>query len=407
HKGGLVSANRPDWWDIGDSFGPRSYMTILAARSLREFLYISTVLGKGGAEVQKLEKISARMQHSLGQELWDGKLGYLINYNKGNQKDPHLYTGSMLAAHFGLLDGAKQRTLIDTAGQKLVDPKVGVYNAFPMDFGQKKQRALFKFNGDEAGDRFKYMNGGIWYHGNAWYALGLLANGEQQKARRFIKQAMTVDGIMKGPNGQPAMYECRSGNAKDPSSYGRVDKPQFLWAASWYLYTVYNLMGLRENEWNTSFSPSQPSSKRGSAFSVSLGGKLVTVKVSGSGSAIRRITCDGRPLASAVVPHGLRVRGGIEIQLGRPETPYVAGAESLLLSSHYDATKRRLSAQLQAFSGHENRVTLVSPSAPRAVLLDGKPLARESWKVVRQGGAHSVEVRFSHASAKQTLDLQL
>ena len=407
HKDGLVSANRPDWWDIGDSFGPRSYMTILATRALREFLYVSTVLGKGGKEVRRCEKISTRMQRALGEKLWDKRQRYLVNYNAGDRKDPHYYTGSMLAAHFGLLDQTKQRALMETARAKLVDPKVGVYNAFPMDFGHKKQRAQFKFNGDEAGERHKYMNGGIWYHGNAWYALGLMANGQQRKARSFVKRVMTVDGILKGPNGQPAMYECRSGDAGNPAAYGKVDKPQFLWAASWYLYTLYNLMGLRENEWNISFSPTRPTSKRGTSYSMSLGGKPVTVKVKGSGETIRSITCDGKPLASAVVPHGLRARRGIEIRLGRPESPYVAGAASLLLSSSYDARARRLTARLEAFAGHRNRVILVSPTAPRAVLLDGKPLDRGSWRVVRRGGVHSVEVEFSHRAGRQTLDLQL
>ena len=55
---------------------------------------------------------------------------YLVNYNEGDRKDPNYYTGSMLAAHFSLLDKTKQRALMETARAKLVNPKVGVYNAF-------------------------------------------------------------------------------------------------------------------------------------------------------------------------------------------------------------------------------------------------------------------------------------
>ncbi len=40
---GLVWAYRPDWWDIGRSFGPRSYMTILTISAIREFSHISVV----------------------------------------------------------------------------------------------------------------------------------------------------------------------------------------------------------------------------------------------------------------------------------------------------------------------------------------------------------------------------
>jgi len=45
----LMWAYRPDWWDIGSSFGQRSYMTILTIRVLEVFNYISTVLGKDAA----------------------------------------------------------------------------------------------------------------------------------------------------------------------------------------------------------------------------------------------------------------------------------------------------------------------------------------------------------------------
>ena len=36
----LMWSFRPDWWDIGNNYGPRAYMTILAIRALREFNYL-------------------------------------------------------------------------------------------------------------------------------------------------------------------------------------------------------------------------------------------------------------------------------------------------------------------------------------------------------------------------------
>ncbi|MFA4839847.1 MAG: hypothetical protein WC703_10285, partial [Candidatus Neomarinimicrobiota bacterium] len=40
----LMWSFRPDWWDIGHNYGPRTYMTILAIKTLRDYNYISTVL---------------------------------------------------------------------------------------------------------------------------------------------------------------------------------------------------------------------------------------------------------------------------------------------------------------------------------------------------------------------------
>ena len=77
-----------------------------------------------------------------------------------------------------------------------------------------------------------------------------MADGKKDEAFGFIKNVMTLKGIMAGPNGQPAMYEVRNGNFNDPTVYGTVDKPQFLWAAGWYLYSLYHLFVVEENEWN-------------------------------------------------------------------------------------------------------------------------------------------------------------
>ena len=403
-KDGVICAFRPDWWDIGTSFGPRSYMTILAIRSLREFAYVSSRLGKTGPEAMECEKLAQDMQSRLTEKLWDNKLKYLVNYNAKGREDPHLYTGSLLAAHFDLLDEEKKTALVRTAKERLVDEDVGVYNAFPMDF--HKLQKYFDFQEGEAGEPFYYMNGGIWYHGNAWYALSLIVNGRKDEARDFLKRVMTVDGVMKGPNGQPAMYECRNGNKRDQAVYGKVDKPQFLWAAGWYLYTLYNLLGLRENEWNISFEPYVIDKKRGAQFEVQIGGIPVSVAGNGTGKYIRSIKYDGQAVPSAVVPEGMSTLKQIEIELGRPECPYLAHADSLVLSSQYDEIDKRLDLRLSAFAGHTNRTKIITPFKPRSVHLNGETIQAGGWTITKRGAVYEVEVPFRHLSDEDRLSLE-
>ena len=45
-KGNVIYASRPDWWDIGNVYGARVYITALTIRALREFCFISALLGR-------------------------------------------------------------------------------------------------------------------------------------------------------------------------------------------------------------------------------------------------------------------------------------------------------------------------------------------------------------------------
>jgi len=54
--------------------------------------------------------------------------------------------------------------------------------------------------------------------------VALARNGNKDQALDFIKRTMTLDGIMNGPNGQPAMYEVRNADKNNPAVYGTVDK---------------------------------------------------------------------------------------------------------------------------------------------------------------------------------------
>ena len=164
----LMWSFRPDWWDIGNNFGPRAYMTILAIRALREFIFISTILNKDGTKLQFYENLANRMNERLVDSLWDDELNYLISYYEDGKEDRHIYMGSLLASHFNLLDDDKNLKLITTAKEKLLDEKLGIYTLYPMDLHLLID--YMKFAGNEAGDPYHYANGGIWPHGNAWYA---------------------------------------------------------------------------------------------------------------------------------------------------------------------------------------------------------------------------------------------
>ncbi len=221
------------------------------------------------------------MQQQLNTKLWDDNLKYLINYYEPGKPDHHYYIGPLLAAHYDILDKSKVNDLVTTAGNKLLDKNTGVYDAFPMDFDELGD--YLHFAGNEAGDKFFYANGGIWPHGNAWYALALMADGKKQDAFEFIKRIMTVKGVMAGPNGQPAMYEVRNGNYNDKTVYGTVDKPSFLWAGGWYLYSLYHLFAVEENEWNISLSPFNPNPNKPVLLDMYISGNKTRITVSGEG----------------------------------------------------------------------------------------------------------------------------
>lgn len=394
----LMWAYRPEGWDIGSSFGPRSYMTILAIRALKDYIFISAFLGKGLSDILEYERLTERMKEKLVEKLWDEDLKYLINYYEDGSLDPHIYIGSLLATHFNLIDENKKRILVNTAKEKLLDEKIGVYNVFPMDFHLLID--YLKFSGNEAGDPHVYANGGIWPNGNAWYALALLSIGNKEEALQFIENTMTVQGIINSPNGQPAMYEYRNSNNLDASQYGKIDKPQFMWAAGWYLYCLYNLMGIRENEWNVGFDPYLFEGKGESIYSVYLKGKPVEVTTCGFGKYIKSIRYDGREYPSSVVPEEIDNLSKIVFFIGAPEIPYIENTQSILVSSHFYEKERNLTVALKAFKNHQSEISVISPWEPKSVSSNEKKLNGE-WFFEKVDGLFEIHIKFSH---RQTVD---
>ncbi len=384
----LMWSFRPDWWDIGNNFGPRAYMTILAIRALGEFNYISALLNVEDPELKSTEDLANRINAELVKKLWDNKLGYLISYFADGNEDKHIYMGSLLASHFNLLDKKKNLELLNTAKKSLLDNKLGIYTLYPMDLHLLGD--YMGFAGDEAGAPYHYANGGIWPHGNAWYALSLISNGLNEEAYNFIQKTMTLYGIMNSPNGQPALYEYRISDKTNPSIYGKIDKPQFLWAGGWYLYTLYNLFGLRENEWNISLDPYIPQPLRNIELSLLVNGEIAKVLINGKGKEVAYIKYNGATIPTLVLPTDISNLNKIEIKLGKTSTPLIYSANGQINNINYNFNKNILEFDLESFIGHKIQIKIVSPIKIRNIFIN-KEITNE-YRVVQEDGLYKLTV---------------
>ncbi len=398
----LIWAYRPDWWDIGSSYGPRTYMSVLVAAALREYQYLSWALGDKDS-LCFYEALAKRIGKAVSKRLWDEKRGYLTNYLADGRLDTHYYIGSLLAVPFGVLEPDRARRLVETARSQLVDPWIGVLNVQPPDFDELAHE--LHFQGNEAGSPYRYLNGGVWPHGNAWYILALNNTGAKQEAYQFLCRTMNLHGVMTSPNGQPAMYEYRCSDARDPSQYGRVDKPQFLWAAGWYLHALFSIYGLTENEWNLCIEPFLPKGQRRFAADWFVAGSKVRVTIRGHGPLARQIQMDGRRYPSLVIPHDDPPRKRVDVELGPPSCPYVASASSALRSARLGKNSPRLELRLAAFPGHESSVVVISPWPVAEVSAGANPTLQ--WQATRLEAAFRVEVTFTHQQAEEQVTLHL
>ncbi|MCD6309741.1 MAG: hypothetical protein J7M18_03440, partial [Candidatus Eremiobacteraeota bacterium] len=256
----------------------------------------------------------------------------------------------------------------------------------------------------EAGDPYTYVNGGVWFHGNAWYALALMANGEKISALNFIKDTMTLEGILNSPNGQIAMYEYRNGNYRNPGEYGVVQNPQFLWAGGWYLYSLYHLFGISENSWNISFDPFLYDRQKICRFDIFAGGKLLDVRVSGNGRHVKEIRYSGKFYPSAVIPENLPDGKNVEIIMGTPESPYLFSTNSILVSCFLNRENKTLNAKLRAFKGHKNRTEFILLEEPEQVLLNGEPLKSRTF--VQEEDVYRLILNFVHESDEEDIVIE-
>jgi hypothetical protein len=397
----LMYAFRPDWWDIGRNEGPRAYITILTIRALREYVYLSAALGKTSPKMIEYERTALAMQSALQNTLWDEHARYLVNFN-GGVKDHHYYMGSLLAAAYGLLSPTNGRQLVESASRELVDPRIGVRNVFPVDFHTDTVRSFFKFVGNEAGDPYLYANGGVWPHNNAWYTLALQATDRADEALQFFKTTMTVDGVARSPKGQPAMFEYRFSDPASPE-FGRIDKPSFLWAGGFYLYTLYNLLGVQDKEWNVSFSGSVPGSFNSVRFDLAFGSKK-SVTLQGKGNVLQGFIVDGIDVPSRVLPLNIAGSAHWNVILGKLKGPILEQLNAILYSARFNHADQKLVIELSSFDGHDVSAKVDVLREAKSVLLDGKQVPDVA--VERQvDGTVSLLIHFHGLSNKQKLEI--
>ncbi len=355
-RGGLMYAERPDWWDIGHVYGPRAYLTALTIRALDAYAFIALELERDDPALAAHVQTAARMRRALVDELWDDEAGYLFNGLDSTTVDRHYYTGSLLAAAFDLLDPPKRDALVATARRELLDENVGVRNAVPMDYHLLTD--VYRFQKGEVGAPGLYMNGGVWPQGNAWYALALLAAGRVDEARDALERYLSVAGVTDSPNGQPAFYEYRNADPGSPA-YGAVDKPTFLWAGGWFLHVLYQLAGVRETPWNLSFSPALPKGFDTVAYDLAVAGAQSRVSWSGTGAAFRRIVVDGVETPSAVLT-GPASR--IELERGAPAAPYLSAATCIVDRVERSADGRSLTVHVRGVVGQRVSLDVTAPA---------------------------------------------
>lgn len=397
----LMYAFRPDWWDIGWKEGPRTYTTALTVRAIDDYLYIASCIDHKNRNLIDLEHTSRSMRSALSKKLWDDSLNYLINYNDSTE-DTHLYMGSLIAPAFHLLDREKSEKLIHTAQKVLFAPKVGIRAVMPADFATDSLIKYFKFAGDEAGQAYYYINGGVWPHNNAWYALALNSIGRSDEALAMMKQTMTVDGIAQSPNGYPAMYEYRFSDETSPE-YGKIDKPSFLWAGGFYLYTLYSISGFSDNVWNLSVggnharfdSPIQCSYEFGRSKNVTINGYTKTMHA---------LTGDGRTIPSLVLPLDILNDSTLSVTYGSVTDPYIAGTNAIVYSAVYHAVGKKLECSVSSFEGHRVTMTVVSATLPRSIDLDGKSVKQVDSRNNIDGSV-TTNIRFTAASHRETIQV--
>ncbi len=397
----LMYGFRPDWWDLGHVEGPRAYLTILTIRALREYLFINSALGQFPSSLIQYERLADSMQTALGNRLWNEQSNFLMDSN-GSTPDPHYYMGSLLAPVFGMLDERKAGELVQTAGRELLDERIGVRAAMPPDFHTKESIAFYKFAGDEAGQPYYYINGGVWPHNNAWYALALKSVGKVDEAAEFVKRAMTLDGIANSPMGIPAMYEYRY---SDPSSaeFGKIDKPSFLWAGGFYLYTLYHLFGVQENEWNASIAGPLPTATPSAKYSLAFG-DMKLVSVHGKGNRLRTASVDDEELPSLVLPVE-KMRGKrVDVEFGTPDRPYLERVNARLHSVLFDAVKKSLMLKVSSFKGHGTVASVIVLTIPKKVMLDGQTRSKYTIRTEKDG-AKVLTISFFGSSKHQSLEI--
>ncbi len=393
HDKGVIYSSQPDWWDIGDVYGARTYMTCLAIRAYEAMAVLAPHLPSAPAGPVYIRR-AERLKKNLMARLWDDSAGYLMNDLGEHERDPHLYAGSLLAGALTSIDSISLATLVSTAETALLDPKLGIRNVAPADFDTLADR--YRFNGPEAGAAYRYLNGGIWSQNTVWYIESLLNTHDSDNACRSLKTYLTLSGVEASPGGQASFYEYRRADRQSPG-YGRIDKPSFLWFAGFYLHALYRLAGLRENAWNLSFSPRLPSHWTFIDYEVFAHGRQTHIRYRGSGEAFRRIVMDGVDSPSALWTRPARL---IELERGVPLYPYLAGANCTVTECRFSG---RLLVSLRGYREQTVSLTVHSPTLAMDITTDSdSPI---EWSQNRHDRFVKVKINTTLTQPEQQIEI--
>lgn len=400
-KGDIMAGTEPDWWDFGKAEGARAYLTILTVRALEEYVFVAARLRSELAALAQYENDATALRGGLMRELWNEEAGTLLN-TIGTERDRHIYMGPLLAPVYGAVPRENGRRIVDAVRTQLLDPAVGVRTVAPADFHTDSVKALYKVKGNEAGDAYWYANGGIWYLGNAWYAAALQAVGESDSALAFYRTTMTLDGITRSPNGQPALHEYRFGDPSSPLR-GVVDKPTMMWAAGFCIGTAYRLAGIQDNVWNVTVAGTTPAAFTDITAPYAFGRQKKIVR-SGKGEMLTRMTADGREIASRILPMDAMGAREISITMGPIRYPFVDSLNAVLHSAVADPHQRTLTCAASSYPGHVTRMRIVTPWLADGVTLNGKPWS--SWRVTATPrGTLIVEITYPASAGTDSIGI--
>ncbi len=217
----------------------------------------------------------------------------------------------------------------------------------------------------------------------------------------MLTKYLTLEGIKNSPNGHPSFYEYRMADANSPD-YGKIDKPTFLWAGGWYLYTLYQLMGVRENPWNIWFDANLPKDFTNVNYPLIVFGEKTNVKIVGKGQFFKSIQVDGQPVNSAILNSPAKI---ILLERGKPEQPYSAQLDCFINDVNYSSIEKNLQIELRSIQNQPTNVTIISPIQIKNVVLNGK-INIEDYTEVWEENAYRLIFRIVLPGIMNTINCQ-
>ena len=113
---------------------------------------------------------------------------------------------------------------------------------------------------------------------------------------------------------------------------------------------------------------------------------------------------DNKPYQSAVIPENLQHAKNVSVVLGIPKTPYLASTNSSLIDCRYDAEKKIMSLNLEAFAGHENKSTIISPISLKDLKINGER-TNSSATVTKENNFYKITIISKQDRNNETIEL--